>query len=277
MRNRFEGTEYSPDETGRTDMRVIGTDTALSVHITQTYPNLPANMACVTWESSGPAIYGVFVPMSNASTCVSQPYSLNQSSSEAGVFDTDTYPYYRFKELCTLCVGSDSYQVYGEPVRAYWHNAELAMIEGMASVLDQASSLDAESAATYITDYCNTMQQQAFDDAGELLNAVRWYKSSNCNTLTSARNPETGEVIDQPRTLKPLEVTLTGEVYKEVPDVVAVIAGDGEYAPEGNDAITVDVTVSSASSDNPLDAVVIALVLVGVIAVCVAWGRKKRA
>ena len=36
MRNRFEGTEYSPDETGRTDMRVIGTDTALSVHITQT-------------------------------------------------------------------------------------------------------------------------------------------------------------------------------------------------------------------------------------------------
>ena len=28
MRNRFEGTEFSPDETGRTDIRVIGTDTA---------------------------------------------------------------------------------------------------------------------------------------------------------------------------------------------------------------------------------------------------------
>ena len=113
MRNRFEGTEYSPDETGRTDMRVIGTDTALSVHITQTYPNLPADMACVTWESSGPAIYGVFVPMSNASTSVSKPYSLNQSADDIGVFDAATYPYYRFKELCTLCVGPDSYQVYG--------------------------------------------------------------------------------------------------------------------------------------------------------------------
>lgn len=56
IRNRFEGTEYSPDETGRTDMRVIGTDTALSVHIAQIYPDLPADMACVTWESTGPAV-----------------------------------------------------------------------------------------------------------------------------------------------------------------------------------------------------------------------------
>ena len=55
MRNRFEDTEYSPDDTGRTDMRVIGTDTALSVHVVQIYPDLPADMAVVTRESSGPA------------------------------------------------------------------------------------------------------------------------------------------------------------------------------------------------------------------------------
>ena len=102
IRNRFEGTEYSPDETGRTDMRVIGTDTALSVHIAQIYPDLPADMACVTWESTGPAVYGVFVPVSNASQAISEPYGRNQSAQEAGVFDTERYPYYRFKELNTL-------------------------------------------------------------------------------------------------------------------------------------------------------------------------------
>ena len=260
MRNRYEGTEYSPDETGRTDMRVIGTDTALSVHITQTYPNLPANMACVTWESSGPAIYGVFVPMSNASTSVSKPYGLNQSADEAGVFDTDTYPYYRFKELCTLCVGSDSYKVYGEPVRAYWHTAELAMAKGTASVLEKASKLGSDEAADYITNYCNSMQQQAFDDAGKLLNDVRWYKSSNSNTLTSARNPETGEATDQLRVLDPLKVTLSGAAYETVPEV--------------------PTTADAASSEGGLAPVYLVsgiVIAAAFVAGCVIWARKKHA
>lgn len=257
MRNRFEGTEYSPDETGRTDMRVIGTDTALSVHITQTYPNLPANMACVTWESSGPAIYGVFVPMSNASTSVSKPYSLNQSADNAGVFDEDTYPYYRFKELCTLCVGPDSYQVYGQPVQAYWHEAEVAMASGMATVLSNASELDGKEAASYITNYCNSMQQQAFDDAGTLLNEVLWYENANCNTLTSARNPETGEATDQLRVLKPLQVSLSSAVYSDVPDVAGAISIVKAETVAAYTVIAIDV-------------------LAVVAAICVLYVRKKR-
>lgn len=257
MRNRFEGTEYSPDETGRTDMRVIGTDTALSVHITQTYPNLPANMACVTWESTGPAIYGVFVPMSNASTSVSKPYSLNQSADNAGVFDEDAYPYYRFKELCTLCVGPDSYQVYGQPVQVYWHEAEVAMASGMATVLSNASELDGKEAASYITNYCNSMQQQAFDDAGTLLNEVLWYENANCNTLTSARNPETGEATDQLRVLKPLQVSLSSAVYSDVPDVASAISIVKAETVAAYTVIAIDV-------------------LAVVAAICVLYVRKKR-
>ncbi len=269
MRNRFEGTEYSPDETGRTDMRVIGTDTALSVHITQTYPNLPAEMACVTWESSGPAIYGVFVPMSNASTCVSAPYSLNQSASYEGIFDEDTYPYYRFKELCTLCVGADSYQVYGAPVRAYWHQAELAMATGMASVLDAASKLDAAEAANYITYYCNTMQQQAFDDAGTLLNEVIWYENAYCNTLTSARNPETGEVIDQQRVLNPIKVTLSDAAYSEIPEVSA--ATTAAYVAGGSSS-----TATTQTPANPVYLAAVLVVLAAIATACVVFPRKKR-
>ena len=184
IRNRFEGTEFSPDETGRTDIRVIGTDTALSVHIAQIYPDLPADMSCVTWESTGPCVYGVFVPVSNAALSISGPYSRNQSAEDVRVFDTANYPYYRFKELNTLSVENDAYKIYGLPVRTYWHDAETGMTQGMGEVLENASKMnDRTAAAQYITDYCNKMQEQAFEDAGELLNDVRWYKTKICNRL----------------------------------------------------------------------------------------------
>ncbi len=217
LRNRFEGTEYCPDETGRTDMRVIGTDTALSVHIVQVWPELPADMACVTWESTGPALYGIFVPVSNAALSVSEPYGRNQPAEAVMEFDTVLYPYYRFKELNTLCVENDTFWIYGFPVRAYWHEAETAMTEVMSEVLRTAAGMeDREAAARYITDCTNAMQEQAFLDAGRLLNSVRWYMSKNSNTMKNGRNPETHEVIDEPRPVAPLEILLDPGVYRTI-------------------------------------------------------------
>ena len=222
IRNRYEGTEYSPDETGRTDMRVIGTDTAMSVHIAQVYPQLPTSMSCVTWESSGPAIYGVFVPVSNAALSISEAYGRNQSAEEAYRFDTEHFPYYRFKELTTLSVEADAYKIYGEPVRAYWHQAETGMIKGMSEVLKHAADMsDPQAAAQYITDYCNRMQDQAFSDAGELLNDVRWCKSKNSCTLKNGINPETEEILDELEPVDPLTVKLDASVYQEVPGMAA--------------------------------------------------------
>lgn len=234
MRNRYEGTEYSPDETGRTDMRVIGTDTALSVHAVQVYKNLPADISCVTWESTGPAVYGVFVPISNGATSTSEPYSRNQSADAVGIFDTDSYPYYRFKELCTLCVEKDSCKVYGAPVQAYWTSAEAGMIAGMSEVLKNAAALDdTDAARRYITDYCNTVQQRAFDDAGVLLNEVRWYKSKNSNTMKNGRNPETGEATDQLKDVAPITVSLDASAYRTVADPSASQQGSAESAESG--------------------------------------------
>ena len=218
IRNRYEGTEYSPDETGRTDVRVIGTDTALSVHIVQVFPDLPAEMSCVTWECTGPAVYGVFVPVSNASLNVSAPYARNQGAEAVGEFDTERYPYFRIKELNTLCVEKSDCPVYGRPVRAYWHEAEAGMTKGMRAVLTAAAAMeDPERARQYITDYCNRMQEQAFADAGKLLNAVRWYKSQNSNTMKNGRNPETHEILDELKPIDPLQVTLDPQVYSIVP------------------------------------------------------------
>ncbi len=250
MRNRYEGTQYSPDETGRTDMRVIGTDTALSVHIAQIYPSLPADMSCVTWESTGPALYGVFVPISNGATSISAPYSRSQTADEAGVFDTQLYPYYRFKELNTLCVEKNAYKIYGTPVRTYWHQAETLMTESMQSVLENAASLDDSSAAKqYITDYCNSVQEQAFNDAGQLLNDVRWYMSKNSNTMKNGRNPETHEVIDELKQVDPLTVTLDASSYGKLPDI----------SESSDSAVSVQVVIIAAAA---VLAVAIAVIII---------------
>ncbi len=225
MRDRYEGTPYSPDETGRTDMRVIGTDTALSVHVVQIWPDLPADMCCVTWESTGPAVYGVFVPVSNGARSVSEPYARNQSADQAWVFDTANYPYYRFKELCTLCVEAEDRPVYGDPVRAYWHAAETAMIRSLGEVLRTAAAMeDREAALRFVTDGCNRLQEQAFADAGRLLNDVRWAHSRNCNTMKNGRNPETHEVLDEKRVLAPMEIALDPSVWQKILDEVLAAA-----------------------------------------------------
>lgn len=246
MRNRFEKTEYSPDKTKRTDMRVIGTETATSVHIAQIYPNLPDNMSCVTWESSGPALYGVFVPVSNGATSISEPYGKNQKAEDKQVFD-ESYPYYRFKALTTLASEPDRYKIYGKPVRAYWKEAEKGMTAGMGEVLQRAADMDDnEDACQYITDYCNSMQNQAFNDAGVLLNDVKWYLSKNSNTMKNGRNPETHEVLDELKKVKPLQVTLDPSVYQAVPEV-PVHSAQEEIKEKANSNVVVYIVLGAAA------------------------------
>ena len=173
LRNRYEGTKYSPDETGRNDTRPIGTDTALSAHIIQVFPDLPAEMSCVSWVSCGPPVYGVFVPVSNDCVNVSDAYGANQPAEDKGVFDTDKYPYYVFKELCNRCIGPDNYEIYGKPVQEYWYELESSMFAEMSRVLKQAAEMeDANFRAIYITSKCNDMQSKAFEDGKQLLKEV---------------------------------------------------------------------------------------------------------
>lgn len=218
MRNRYNGTVFSPDETGRIDMRVIGTDTALSTHIIQVFPNLPAEMSCVSWVSSGSAVYGVFVQISNDCVNVSEAYGANQPANETGVLDTDTYPYYTFKDLNTRCVGPNNYKIYGKPVQDYWYKAESNMFAGMSKVLAQAAKInDNNTRANYITSYCNDMQNQAFKDAKQLLNDVGWTQSVNSNTFKIHRNPETHQMTGEKVITSPMAVNLNESAYSYVP------------------------------------------------------------
>ena len=214
FRNRYEGTKYSPDETGRIDMRPIGSDTSLSAHMIQIFPNLPSEMSCISWVSCGPPIYGVFIPLSNDCINVSEAYGANQPAEEKGVFDTNNYPYYVFKDLCTRCIGPDNYEVYGKPVQTYWNEAESNMFAGMSEVIAQALKIEDDTAkANYITSYCNDMQTKAFNDGKEILNNVIWTQNKRSNTYKI--DSSTGEKKVYP----PIEIKLNASKYKDVPDV----------------------------------------------------------
>ncbi len=218
MRNRFEGTEYCPDEDGRTDMRVIGTEIAMSVHVQQIYHDLPAGMACVTWECVGPAVYGVFVPLSNACVAPGESYNRNQPADKTMSFDTDTYPYYAFKELNTLCSEFEDSRTYGEPVRKHWSKAEDAMVPTMRTVLGRAAKMKDAAASAYVNAYCNAVQERAFADAKELLNQVRWYSSLNSTSFKNLRDSQTGFTTEERRYPDPIKVKLDASVYAQVPD-----------------------------------------------------------
>ena len=234
MRNRYDGTEYDPDTTGRYDMRVIGTEKSSSTHAMQLYPDLPASMAGVTWISIGPLIYGLFVPVSNASASISEAYNLDQPAEDAGKFDTGKYPYYAFKALNTMCTGPENAEIYGKPVRDYWEKAEKGMFGSMPRILQSAEGLDPESASEYISDYCIGKQKQAFSDAKALLNDVMWEQSNNSDSLQMGRNPETHEILKTRRVLEPMQVELDPSAYSEVPDPPEAGAASGKENGESS-------------------------------------------
>ena len=92
------------------------------------------------------------------------------------------------------------------------------MIAGMQTVLQNAAVMaDPAEAAAYITEYCCSMQEQAFADAKELLNDVLWTQAENSNTLKNGRNPETHEILDDLKPVPPVKVNLDGKGYKTLP------------------------------------------------------------
>ncbi len=226
VRNRYEGTKYSPDETGRIDMRVIGTDTALSAHVIQVFPNLPSEMSCISWISSGPVVYGVLVPLSNDCINVTEAYAANQPANERNVFDTN-YPYYLFKDLCTRCVEPEDYEIYGKSVKEYWNEAESNMFSGMSKVIEQAEKIEDKNVrANYITSYCNYMQTLAFNDGKKILNDVAWAQSHYSNTYKI--DGSTGKR----KYIPPMEIKLNASKYKYVPDVPENTTNSTIYAKD---------------------------------------------
>lgn len=234
MRNRFEGTKYSPDETGETDIRVIGTDTALSAHIIQVFSNLPVEMSCVSWVSSGPQVYGVFVPVSNDCIYVGGAYGANQPASQKNVFDIN-YPYYLFKDICSRCLGPNNYKTYGEPVKDFWYKAESNMFISMSRVLAAAAKMtDKNIRANYITSYCNDMMSKAFETGKEIHQIIQNRVPPRDLNLDASKFSVVPAVPGDHSTEIIIKTTDLVKMYRNGTQFYATIMdGEGKYVPRG--------------------------------------------
>ena len=178
-RARFEGTEYCPEENDDvTFMRVIGVEVQCNIGIAQTYPDLPAEMAVVTWVCNSNAEHGIYLPVSNLITDTAE--SFKYVPAKAGM--DENLAHYRFKRLCALA--EQDRRLYGAGVRAYWSQMEEQLIADYPAVMAETLRLlqeDKAAAQEYITNYTIDLQEKALQDADTMFNELFWYMIINTN------------------------------------------------------------------------------------------------
>lgn len=179
-RNRYEHTELSPDETGRNDVYVIGTEAQQEVHIVQVFDSLPKEMNAIIWLTLSEAAYVPFVPISSLITGASDFYT----------YSSDDYSYSPrmayciFKQLNTLCARTR--ESTGEGVKAYWRIFEKNILKSIPGEINKTCQLYKEypaMARKFITKFCETLQDLAVSDSIRLYKDVMWYLMQNTETM----------------------------------------------------------------------------------------------
>lgn len=182
FRNRFEGTQWSPDATGRVDQRVIGTETQAMSHAIEIFDNVPAEISCVSWQCMANAEHSVYLPVSQLITATAEAYSYDPGTEEV-TYDTDMASVC-FKRLCTLA--EQDRVNYGAGVREYWHQKELELIETYPQVyaeLQAKYAEDPEAAAQFITEWTIALQEETLDECNALFEELMLYVMNNTDTL----------------------------------------------------------------------------------------------
>lgn len=202
FRDRYEGTEFSPETAGRTDTRCIGTETQIRTHILQTYKDVPADMACVQWLSMSSAEFSTFVPIS---TCESKfdPRYLNNIKTYENNHDN---AYLCFKNL-NANVDQNRVRL-GEGVKAYWKALENYSTAMMPQILHTQNK-------DKINDFCEAMQTQSVNDADRLNNDIQFFlmrTESSCTKETSLSKLEDYSVV-MPKFSPTVDAALFAKLY----------------------------------------------------------------
>lgn len=184
-RSRYEGTEYDPDENGRTDMRVIAIERQATCSALEVYPDLPAEMATTNWTTLANAEHSVYLPINTLTNSLSEMFSTTPDDLEGLNFRYDLgFAHTHFKRLCALSEQNRS--EYGRGVREYWKSVEDELIANYPEVLKTAADMYAEdpaAAADYITEYTIANQDKALADCDTMFDELMWYVISNTNTM----------------------------------------------------------------------------------------------
>ena len=197
-RNRFEGTTLDPKENGSDKIRVIATETQAHVHILQRYPDMPDELAVVSWCALSGAEYIPFVPLFSAMTEVSDSFALDLKTDDF----TPESAYMTFKALKTLC--AQNRDLYGPQITEYWDAAEDCMAEAVPAILSDAKG--SEDAAKILTGYSLKCQEASYNDAAVLYGDVLRNIMLNTDTLQYKLDYDTMEY--EPIDLTPFEISV---------------------------------------------------------------------
>lgn len=185
FRNRFEGTQWAPDETGRVDQRVIGTETQAMSHVIQVFDGVPAEISCVSWQCMANAEHSVYLPVSGLITDTAAAYAYNPDHEEI-IYDPDMASVC-FQRLCSLAEQDREY--YGTGVRQFWHEKELSLIESYPEVYAEMARLygeDPQAAAQYITDWTVALQEETLEQCNLMFDELMLYMMNNTDTLKNS-------------------------------------------------------------------------------------------
>ncbi|NLG02310.1 MAG: C69 family dipeptidase [Clostridia bacterium] len=189
-RNRFEGTEWSPDETGRKDVRVIGTEAQASCHVIEIFDDLPEEMACVGWLCLANAEHSVYLPVSSLITATADSYAY-EPADDSIIYDTGMASV-NFKRLCALA--EQDRVNYGAGVRAYWRKKEQRLIAQYPAIRSKAAALYDKNpikAKQYITDWTISLQEKTLDEANIMYDELLFYIMNNTETMKAKLNYKT--------------------------------------------------------------------------------------
>ena len=241
-RNRYEGTEFSPDETGRGDVYIIGTEAQQEVHVVQVFPDLPPEMNSVIWLTLSESLHAPFIPISNLITDASPYYTA--STDKYALNDNMAFSIY--KRLNTLCARTRKATSAG--VREYWELIEKKLISDMPAVLAKTADeyrKDPEAARKYINAWCSSVQEAAVYDAKRLFDDVLWYLILNTETKEYDTNFETLQFAPEKHKFLPFEATVDAAAAAEALGWRAEPGADKGTLVLRNGAKTITLTASN--------------------------------
>ena len=204
FRSRFEGTPYCPEETGRKDWRVLGSESTCTSHVLCVYEGLPEEASAVGWFSLANAEHSVYLPLSALVTELDPAFSRDQSAAEGRHYDP-ALASVRFKRLCALC--EQDRAMYGAGVRALFSRLEVEWIAQAGEVnLQAAKSLnrgDPAGARRLWTEFAQKTEKTALAQADRMWEELIWYMMDHTDSINYDYRWRTME--QTPRVQKPYE------------------------------------------------------------------------
>ena len=129
-RYRYEGTQYCPEDNGRDDIRLIGTESQFNVHVLQIDHDAKPEMSSVAWIALGNCEHSIFLPYSNLISEVDKRYDHFDELSKnlkAGKYlnDKEGRPILYNENIAQVCykrlslIAEHDRKIYGKGVRDF--------------------------------------------------------------------------------------------------------------------------------------------------------------